>query len=281
VGKSTYRREFAASSSEVRCIPATPGAGGYPRVVTPSRLRDLITPAAVSCGKRLTASVRSTAAVNRVSPLPSAGKLTSCGSRYAWGVAVFPPASAPIHPPIGRPTDPSPRAVKGATALSPSPALWSPGRRGVGGSLIACAAAPTFLRAGRKGSIELSKNVCREVLVASIRVPARGTPVGTQTAAQIRPQQTSPTKVAIACNETLDRGHTLFGAEPELQCLQALPVETWRDTARRPSHHPATAAPAMSRSALGKSNRSSMAATGPHRKPTLKRTPSTLREAQK
>jgi len=36
------------------------------------------------------------------------------------------------HPEIDRPADPSPWAVKGTTALSPSPALWSTQRRGGG-----------------------------------------------------------------------------------------------------------------------------------------------------
>ncbi len=44
---------------------------------------------------------------------------------------------------IDRPVDPSPRAVKGATASSPSPALWSPGRRGRADRFL-LAAAPVF-----------------------------------------------------------------------------------------------------------------------------------------
>ena len=52
-------------------------------------------------------------------------------------------SAAHRRPEIDRPVDPSPRAVKGARALVPSPA-WSPGRRGVGGLLIAWLWRPVF-----------------------------------------------------------------------------------------------------------------------------------------
>jgi len=113
--------------------------------------------------------------------------------------------------PIGRAPHIPRSAVKGTTALSPSPALWPPGRRGGGRVLIACAAAPIFLRAGRNvqlppgllyipnrdvgatqlsprcyvgngfsvttsdawGSVQLSKGVCRELPVAPRGTVAR------------------------------------------------------------------------------------------------------------
>ena len=118
------------------------------------------------------------------------------------------------------------------------------------------------------GSIELSKTTCRELLVAPIRVPSRGTPVG----AQIRPQRTLPRNVAIACDVSVDPGQELPELDSDFQCLRALPVETWRGRALhvrsraasrrgpRPSHHPATAAAASSRSAPRTSNHSPMAA---------------------
>jgi hypothetical protein len=53
--------------------------------------------------------------------------------------------TASMLSPIGRPVDPSPRAVKGAMAQAPLRALWPPRRRGAGGSVIACAAAPISL----------------------------------------------------------------------------------------------------------------------------------------
>jgi hypothetical protein len=73
---------------------------------------------------------RHASAVAWVCPPAAAGELTDCGSPSAIGVAEFSSVSVRSCPPIGRPVDPSLRAVEGTTALSPSPALWSPGRRG-------------------------------------------------------------------------------------------------------------------------------------------------------
>ena len=87
----------ASSSFKARCIPATPGAGGYPRFVS--------LPAAVGRCNRLTASK---------------------------------------PPRIDRPPHTSLRAVKGAMALVPTPAVWSPGRRGQ----TPLAATSTFSPAG-------------------------------------------------------------------------------------------------------------------------------------
>ena len=74
-----------------------------------------------------------TSGARRAAPLTVA-----CHARRGW---------VGLDSNIDRPEDPSPRAVKGAQATVPSPA-WSPGRRGVGGSSIACAASPIFSRTG-------------------------------------------------------------------------------------------------------------------------------------
>jgi hypothetical protein len=93
--------------------------------------------AAVHAGERCTSATPLAGGYPRVVSLPAA----VCG-----GIRL----TAKDTPPIDRPVDPSPRAVKGATALSPSPALWPPRRRGrVGGSYSI--AAPICLRAGRNG----------------------------------------------------------------------------------------------------------------------------------
>jgi len=62
-----------------------------------------------------------------VCPQTAAGKPSKPrGNQELLSVAGFPPASVPPQPPTGRlPHNPW-RAVKGTTALSPSPAPWSP-----------------------------------------------------------------------------------------------------------------------------------------------------------
>jgi len=82
---------------------------------------------------------REAVAVNRLPPQPAAGKtLTNHGSPRPCGVARTPtglciapgPPALSCTPPAGRSPHIPRRAVKEATAQVPSPAVWSPGRRG-------------------------------------------------------------------------------------------------------------------------------------------------------
>lgn len=165
---------------------------------------------------------------------PSAGRVShTCGSSRRCGVArttaTFRPTTVAI-PPIDRPTDPSPRAVKGAQVKVPSPA-WSPGRRGQ----TPLAAAPIFSRRDE----------------ASI---SRSGPSG-----QLRPallyiayRQCGATQLSPRCS--VCNGISVTTSDGSCR-------KTWRwPIFDRCAHHPPTPAPATSRNAQESSNHSSMAA---------------------
>jgi hypothetical protein len=132
-----------------------------------------------------------------------------------------------------------PAASAGATRLSPGCCLVN----GIG-------VAPGG------GSIKLSKNVCPESPVPSIRLASRASSVG----AQIKPRQTSSTNLGIAWDGTVDSSRETFGRVADLQCFQTARSESWRVPALRRSHHPATAASATWHRAARASNYSGMAA---------------------
>ena len=74
--------------------------------------------------------------------------------------------------------------------------------------------------------------------------------------AQIRPQRTLPSNIAIACDVSADLDRKSLELERDRQCFRAARPKTWRDSA----HHPASAGPATWHSAPRPSNHSSMAA---------------------
>jgi hypothetical protein len=170
-------RDAAASSLEVRCVPATPAAGGYPR--------DLSLPAAVCGGARRTAEDTS---------------------------------------PIDRPTDPSPRTVKGAMASDPLRRLVPRASR-LGSPLPR---RPLFRH-------RTSRPHRRPPCVQSGQVLASSLGVSYVSSQAAHPIEPPPAKVRRRCDGTLKRG-------------------------ANPPHHPATPPIATSRSALAKSNNSDMAA---------------------
>ena len=172
----------------------------------------------------------------RISPGPSSASLpaaVSCRIRV----------TAKDAPPIDRPADPSPRAVKGAQAQVPSPA-WSPGRRGQTPS----AAAPIFSRpdvtsisrSGRSGQLSLSLLYIPDFhRGATRRLPGccRVNGIGVarsafgETLLTSRSVRTPLRNIAIAYDVSGDRGQELLELEQESQCFRGSRPKTWRDTA--------------------------------------------------
>jgi len=193
---------------------------------------------------------------------------TQRGATRAWAA----------RSPIDRPTVPSPRTVKGATASSPSPALWPPRASrsvpsdrgvhffGVGGHSIAtpsnvcpvhCTSRPygTVSRfpatplppaccVGKGMHYSVVKNrrpaMPRSAVPPPIRLASRASSVG----ARSRPQRTLPSNIAIRCDGTVDSAHKTVGWGAEAQCLQGSATQTWRDTA--PRDRPSTLSPQQS-----------------------------------
>jgi hypothetical protein len=136
------------------------------------------------------------------------------------------------RPEIDRPVDPSPRTVKGTTALSPSPAFWSPEGVAVGWVGSARSRRPFFRP-------RTSRPARRPPCVQTGQVLACSPGVSCVLIQAADPIALTPAPVRRCCDGSLDRGQRLLEAA---------------------SHHPASAPTARSRSALATSNHSDMAA---------------------
>ena len=159
------------------------------------------------------------------------GASTLSGPLVSRASRLHPWTAAPTFSPVGQISHTSRRCVDIAEQYSGPIQVLA----GMGSPPTRCA---------RRGDIQLSKNA--------------GAPVN------------SSRNIAVACDGTLDHGQGLLEAERDRQCFRAVRFETRRRPisdrsahparARRPPHHPATAAPVTWHSAPRTSNRSSMAA---------------------
>jgi hypothetical protein len=188
----------------------------------------------------------------RISAAPSSPCAANAGVR----------STAPRHPEIDRPVDPSPRAVKGAKAQAPLRALWSRVRRGSSPG----PRRPFFRERDVAAMSRPGRNVHRAPRgldipdsYAGATLPSPGCPLNSGTSLTTSDAWSSIQLSKNVCREAAhdpgidDRRRTVpLACDATVDCGQRL--------LNGPPHHPPTPPTETSRSALAKSNNSDMAA---------------------